>query len=250
MTMLVTPTQPLPDVQVTHGANDGVFCVAGKTVASVRRGLATVFSISTEAEAFVGGSVVAAGYTLRAGDWLEFLRRRGRKQVGDLLTPEQLIQRWHITEEQYQQLLKAGLPTIRFEDGSVRHPEVAVDEWMRCRYTADPDTTCIDTDIKWIAGQRVYTVKEAAEVYFQGRISQRELYNLFDKGELLGFRVGKKTILIYESSLDTYRLTHENKKPPVPQQEPVAPIPPQPPKKRRRTTDDLPPIRLKSIPSP
>jgi hypothetical protein len=31
--------------------------IVGKSVASVRRGLATVFSISTEAEAFVGGSV-------------------------------------------------------------------------------------------------------------------------------------------------------------------------------------------------
>ena len=51
--------------------------------------------------------------------------------VGDLLTPEQLIQRWHITEQQYQQLLKSGLPTIRFEDETVRHPEVAVDEWLR-----------------------------------------------------------------------------------------------------------------------
>jgi excisionase family DNA binding protein len=51
--------------------------------------------------------------------------------VGDLLTPEQLIQRWHITAEQYHQLLQAGLPTIRFADGAVRHPEVAVDEWLR-----------------------------------------------------------------------------------------------------------------------
>ena len=89
-------------------------------------------------------------------------------------------------------------------------------------------------------------------VYFQGRVSQRELYNLFDQGEILGFRVGKQKILIYESSLDAYRLAHENKKPPVPEPGPEAPTPaplPQP-RKRRRTTDDLPPIRLKKHPSP
>ena len=76
--------------------------------------------------------------------------------------------------------------------------------------------------------ERLYTVKEAAETYFQGKVSQRELYNLFDQGEVLGFRVGKKKILIYESSLDAYRLAHENKKAPVPSPEPEAPefVPP------------------------
>ena len=71
--------------------------------------------------------------------------------VGDLLTPEQLMQRWQITGEQYQQLLKDGLPTIRFLDGTVRHPEVAVDEWFRFQYAAAPDTTGISTAIKRIA---------------------------------------------------------------------------------------------------
>jgi hypothetical protein len=41
--MLLTQPPPLPGVQVTHGANDGVFAVPGKSVSSVRRSLATVF---------------------------------------------------------------------------------------------------------------------------------------------------------------------------------------------------------------
>jgi hypothetical protein len=61
---------------------------------------------------------------------VEFLVRRGLKAVGDLLTAEQLMQRWQIDNDKYRQLLKLGLPTIRFEDDSVRHPEVAVDEWF------------------------------------------------------------------------------------------------------------------------
>jgi len=59
------------------------------------------------------------------------VKRRGRKGVGDLLTPEQLMQRWQIDNDKYRHLLKAGLPTLRFEDDTVRHPEVAVDEWLR-----------------------------------------------------------------------------------------------------------------------
>src|SRR5262249_61776597 len=98
--------------------------------------------------------------------------------------------------------------------------------------------------------RRVYTVKEAATVYFQGRVSQRALYNLFDRGEIRGFRVGKQKILIYESSLDAYRLARENNKPPVPEPEAPTPAPLPQPRQRRRTTDDLPPIRLKKHPSP
>jgi hypothetical protein len=218
----------------------------------VRRCLAGVFSIPNEVEPWVGGAVVGADYRLRAGDSLEFLVRRGLKSLGDLLTPEQLIQRWQIDNDKYLQLLDAGLPTVRFKGGSVRHPEVAVDEWLRRRYASGPDLASTPTAIEAHPDQRVYTVKEAATVYFQGRVSQRELYNLFDQGEILGFRVGKQKILIYKSSLDAYRLAHENKKPPIPEPEPEAPIPaplPQP-NKRRQITNDLPPIRLKKLPSP
>jgi excisionase family DNA binding protein len=59
--------------------------------------------------------------------------------------------------------------------------------------------------------ERYYTVKEAAEEYFQGKVSAREVYGLFTRGDLRGFRVGSK-ILIYLSSLDAYRVSHENGK--------------------------------------
>ena len=70
----------LPGCRITYGPCDSCFeNLAGKTVASVRRSLATVFSIPDDAEAFVGGSVVRPEYRLRAGDSLEFLKRWGRK---------------------------------------------------------------------------------------------------------------------------------------------------------------------------
>jgi hypothetical protein len=138
--------------RVTHGPCDCYFeYLADKTVGSVRRSLASIFSIPDEADAWVGGSIVGPEYRLRAGDSVEFLVRRGRKAVGELLTPEQLIQRWNITEGQYQQLLKAGLPTIRFEDEAARHPEVAVDEWLRCRFASCPDAAGTAIDLKRIA---------------------------------------------------------------------------------------------------
>ena len=56
------------------------------------------------------------------------------------------------------------------------------------------------------------TVREAAEEYFQGKVSRRAVHDLFVQGRLRGFRAGGK-ILIYRSSLEDYRRAHENQPP-------------------------------------
>jgi len=89
-------------------------------------------------------------------------------------------------------------------------------------------------------GERYFTVKEAAEVYFQGKVSARAVYLLFSRGELRGFRVGGK-ILIYESSLDAYRRGQENGMPPPP-------LPKPPPAKPARRKRSEPVIRLTRLP--
>ncbi len=70
--------------RITHGPHDSCFPnLVGRPVASIRRSLASVFSIPGDAEPWVGGSVVGPDYRVRAGDSLEFLKRRGRKAVSD-----------------------------------------------------------------------------------------------------------------------------------------------------------------------
>lgn len=88
-----TPGREMHDsgaCRITHGPCDSYFPnLVGKKVASVRRGLATVFSIPADAEVFIGGSPVTADYRLRAGDDLVFLRRGwGRKRADDVPLPE------------------------------------------------------------------------------------------------------------------------------------------------------------------
>jgi hypothetical protein len=97
-------------------------------------------------------------------------------------------------------------------------------------------------------GERNYTVKEAAEEYFQGKVSAREVYGLFTRGDLRGFRVGvgKGRILIYLSSLDAYRLTHENGAPP-PAEPPILPVP-NGRETARLVRNSLPAIRLNRLP--
>src|SRR5262245_58363500 len=81
MTGAFYPLSP-PACRITHGPCDSYFeNLAGKTVASVRRSLASVFSIPDDAEAWTDGGVVDDQHRLRAGDWLEFLVRRGRKSA-------------------------------------------------------------------------------------------------------------------------------------------------------------------------
>jgi hypothetical protein len=75
--------------------------------------------------------------------------------------------------------------------------------------------------------ERFYTVKEAADLYFQGKVSAREVYFLFASGLVRGFRVGsgKGKILIYESSLEAYRRERENGGPPSAPSPPPTPAP-------------------------
>jgi excisionase family DNA binding protein len=88
---------------------------------------------------------------------------------------------------------------------------------------------------------RTYTVKEAAELYFGGKVSPRLVNALFHRGELRGFRVGAK-ILLYESGLDDYRRRHENQAAgPAAPEAAAAPTPSPPPTKpsrRRRARGD------------
>jgi hypothetical protein len=95
---------------------------------------------------------------------------------------------------------------------------------------------------------RFYTVKEAAGSFFQGKVSAREIYALFACGELRGFRVGagKGRILIYGSSLEGYRLAHENTVM-HDRLEPDAEAP-SPPTGIRERREGLPAIRLQRLP--
>jgi len=118
-------------VKVIHGANEGVFDLAGHTVVVVRASLEVPFNIPPDAAAFVNGEMVDERFVLVPDDTLEFVKQEGQKGLGDLLTPEDLMARWRISTEQYQELRHRGLPVFTFPDGMARHPEVTVDEWWK-----------------------------------------------------------------------------------------------------------------------
>jgi hypothetical protein len=122
-----TPGREMHDLgacRVTHGPCD--FCfpnLAGNTVGSVRRGLTGIFSIPDDAKAFIGGLAVAAEYTLRAGDSVEFLVRWGRKGA---LEPEELalLEKEGLTMTEAAALLPGRKPGKRLYVNTV---------WRWCR---------------------------------------------------------------------------------------------------------------------
>lgn len=66
-------------VKVIHGANDGVFEVAGAKVRNIQNSLVDVLNIPDEAIAEANGRRVPGSYEVRRDDVLEFIRERGEK---------------------------------------------------------------------------------------------------------------------------------------------------------------------------
>jgi hypothetical protein len=66
-------------VRVVHGANEGYYDLAGKTVGSVRKSLREVFNIPGDADALIGNKSVGDDFILEDGMAVEFIKEAGVK---------------------------------------------------------------------------------------------------------------------------------------------------------------------------
>ncbi len=117
-------------VYVIHGAYDGTFDLAGKSIADAQGDLVETFQFQSLPIPLVSGNDVETTFTIDTIDRRAFVNRNGTG-LHDLLTPEQLIDRWRISLEEYRELREMGIPTISFRSGTVRHPVLAIDEWLK-----------------------------------------------------------------------------------------------------------------------
>jgi hypothetical protein len=118
---------------VYGGVYEGVFPVAGSSVRSMRQVIRQAMNVDPDWRAVVNGVEAGEDHIIPPGATVSFIRGPGHKALGDLLTPVQIRRRWKITEPQYQELCRLGLPTVQLA-GEPRHPEEAVDEWFRTRF--------------------------------------------------------------------------------------------------------------------
>jgi hypothetical protein len=160
------PRLPGTNVRVTHGSHEGYFLVADKTVASVRKCLASVFSIPAEAVAMVNGQVVGPAYILGEREELAFAKEKGRKGVGEhVWSGEQFCKVFQITSEDLDAWITQGLKAKRCLDGSIRITETAADEFVRGR----------------VIESGYFTVEEAA---WFCRTSEKGIYAMIEAGKL------------------------------------------------------------------
>ncbi len=126
-------------VKVIHGANDGIFNVAGAFIASVRASLVDAFNIPVNAIPFVNGEFIRPDHRLQADDTLEFVFPMGSKGVGEKVwTGEEFCQFFKITTEDFQAWIAQGLKIRPCVDGTVRITETAADEFFRGRVIESP----------------------------------------------------------------------------------------------------------------
>jgi hypothetical protein len=160
--------RPSTIVRVTHGAHEDFFPVVGKSVATVRRCLASVFSIPVEALPRVSGQVVGPDHILAAGEGLTFAKENGHKGVGThVWTEMEFCKFFKITREDLDTWIGKGLKAKPCLDGSLRITETAADEFFRGSQVPSP-----------------YLTAEQAVEYL-GLKSLKALYGLVERGKLM-----------------------------------------------------------------
>jgi hypothetical protein len=108
--------------RVYCGVYEGLFPVAGSSVRTMRKVIRSAMNVDPDWQAVVNGVEVDDDHIIPPGATVSFIRGPGQKTLGDLLTPAQIKRRWKITEPQYQELCRLGLPTVKLA-GEPRHPE-------------------------------------------------------------------------------------------------------------------------------
>jgi len=171
---------------VISGLGEIAIEVTGKTVRFVRDALRSILNIPDASRAFVNGEAVDDGYILGCEESITFMKASGEKGLGELLTPNELMARWQIDESHYRELVSNGLPSHWFHDGTVRHPEVAVDDWLR-RYFEPSDLLTEDEAIRRLRLDTI-NIANPAETLRRYR----------DKGLLRATQVSKR--LFYRAS--------------------------------------------------
>jgi excisionase family DNA binding protein len=181
----ITDCPPRTSVRVTHGAHDDFFPFAGKSVASVRNGLASSFSIPTEALPMLHGQVVGPTHILAAGEELLFAEEKGHKGVGEQVwTGEEFCNFLKLTREDLDAWIGQGLKVKRVLDGSLRITETGTDEFFRGRVIKSP-----------------YMTAEQAANYL--RTTVKGIYSLLERRKLRKLP-GSRSILFTREMLDAH----------------------------------------------
>lgn len=118
-------------VSVSFQSNELVLAnIAGRNVATILIWCRDLLNVPRSSLPFVNGVRVRSHHQLLPGDRLEFIFPWGFKGGDDLMSPADLMAWRRVTPEQYEELLRRGLPSTPAKDGSRFHRREDVHRWF------------------------------------------------------------------------------------------------------------------------
>lgn len=118
-------------VKVIYGVSDLTLTnIVGRSVATIFIWSQDALSAPPWCAAYVNGERVGPDYRMVPDDTLEFVYPWGFKGSEDLLSPTALMAWRRVTPEQYEELLRRGLPSVRSKDGAKVHLREDVHRWF------------------------------------------------------------------------------------------------------------------------
>jgi len=158
-------------VTVTYGSSEFIATnFAGRSVATIHLWTREALNAPRWCVPFVNGIRVGRQYLLLPGDTLDFSYPFGFKGSDDLLSPTDLMAWRGLTPEQYEQVLRQGLPSVRGKGQELLHSREAVKEWFSVVPPGAP---------KWITGDEIEDTLRVWQRYY------RELLTAHDALEIL-----------------------------------------------------------------
>lgn len=174
-------------VRIIYGASDLTLNdVVGQSVATIHIWTRDVLNAPRWCVPFVNGERVGRLHCVLPGDTLEFIYPWGIKGGDDLMSPAELIEWRGITAEQYEQLLRQGLPAIRVQGPEILHQREAVKKWFSVVPPGAP---------KWITGDEIEDTLRVWQRYYRQLLTADDaleiLINVHNLLDLMYPKVGE-----------------------------------------------------------
>ncbi len=129
----------------------------GQSVATIHILLQDILNMPRWCIASVNGERVGRQHRVRSGDTVEFVFPFGFKGSDEPMSAQELMSWRGLTEEQYEQLLEQGLPSIRAKGKEIRHQRESVKEWFSKIPPGAP---------KWITGHDIEDTLRVWQRYY------------------------------------------------------------------------------------
>jgi hypothetical protein len=174
-------------VRIIYGASDLTLNnIVGQSVATIHIWTREVLNAPRWCIPFINGQRVGRHHRVLPGDTVEFVYPWGFKGSDEPMTPVEVMAWRGLTTEQYEQLLRRGLPAIRVQGPEILHQREAVKKWFSVVPPGAP---------KWITGDEIEDTLRVWQRYYRQLLTADDaleiLINVHNLLDLMYPKVGE-----------------------------------------------------------